>query len=77
MESPHYRKIDLQSPADYAYLHTNTTNLSRQKLDLHFPPSANPNNGTDPDPMRERVKELVDDVLPPPVLSLFLGKKEN
>ncbi|WEW60462.1 hypothetical protein PRK78_005948 [Emydomyces testavorans] len=60
MQAPHHRKIDLQSTADLAYLYTNTLNLSRQKLDLHFPPSAN--NASD-DPMKARVRELVDDFL--------------
>lgn len=60
MDSSHYRKIELQSAADFTYLHSNTVALSRQKLDLHLPPSAAPNN--EPDPMRERVRELVDDV---------------
>ncbi|GFF60396.1 kinetochore protein mis14 [Aspergillus udagawae] len=58
MSTPHYRKIELQSPADFTYLYANTVALSRQKLDLHLPPSANTSDG--PDPMRERVKELVD-----------------
>ncbi|KKZ59849.1 hypothetical protein EMCG_05311 [[Emmonsia] crescens] len=49
METPHHRKIELQSPADLSYLYTNTVALSRQKLDLHFPPSANLNaNNTNP-----------------------------
>ncbi|KAI9373712.1 kinetochore protein Mis14 like-domain-containing protein [Aspergillus egyptiacus] len=61
MESSHYRKIELQSPADFTYLHNNAVALSRQKLDLHLPPSANPND--EPDPMRERVRELVDDFI--------------
>ncbi|KAH1626940.1 hypothetical protein KXW65_008558, partial [Aspergillus fumigatus] len=56
MSVPHYRKIELQSPADFTYLYANTVALSRQKLDLHLPPSANTSDG--PDPMRERVKEL-------------------
>lgn len=70
MDSSHYRKIELQSAADFTYLHGNTIALSRQKLDLHLPPSAAPNNG--PDPMRERVGELVDDVFTPlaPFLTL-------
>lgn len=66
------RKIELQSPADFTYLYGNTVALSRQKLDLHLPPSAtvigngNNNSGGDgaPDPMRERVRELVDEVSP-------------
>ena len=37
---PHHRKIELQSPSDLIYLHTNAVALSRQKLDLHLPPSA-------------------------------------
>ncbi len=70
MDSSHYRKIELQSAADFTYLHGNTVALSRQKLDLHLPPSAAPNNG--PDPMRERVRELVDDVYTPtPLLPLI------
>lgn len=67
MSTDHHRKIELQSPADFTYLYANTVALSRAKLDLHLPPSANPNDG--PDPMRERVRELVDEVntlsLPP------------
>ena len=59
-----HRKIELQAPADYTYLYANTINLSRQKLDLHLPPSATTNDGPDPDPMRERVHELVDEVSP-------------
>ncbi|KNG84282.1 kinetochore protein mis14 [Aspergillus nomiae NRRL 13137] len=59
-ESMH-RKIELQAPADFTYLYGNTVALSRQKLDLHLPPSANPEDG--PDPMRERVRELVDEYI--------------
>ncbi|KAL2868349.1 uncharacterized protein BJX67DRAFT_380154 [Aspergillus lucknowensis] len=61
MDSSHYRRIELQSAADFTYLHGNAVALSRQKLDLHLPPSANPND--EPDPMRERVRELVDDFI--------------
>ncbi|GAD93275.1 hypothetical protein AN4996.2 [Paecilomyces variotii No. 5] len=60
MAAPHYRKIELQSPADLSYLYTNTVALSRRKLDLHLPPSA---SGNEPDPMRERVRELVDEFI--------------
>lgn len=91
MTTPHYRKIELQSPADLTYLYTNTVALSRRKLDLHLPPASainndntNTNNNTngngngndnlngnnnkeleteEQDPMRARVKELVDEVL--------------
>ncbi|BCS03430.1 uncharacterized protein AKAW2_70308A [Aspergillus luchuensis] len=61
MSTDHHRKIELQSPADFTYLYANTVALSRAKLDLHLPPSANPNDG--PDPMRERVRELVDEYI--------------
>ncbi|KAI9929186.1 hypothetical protein AWENTII_001115 [Aspergillus wentii] len=47
-----HRKIELQSPADFTYLYANTVAASRQKLDLHLPPSAT--NNDEPDPMRER-----------------------
>lgn len=57
MQAPHYRKIELQSPADLTYLYTNAVAQARQKLDLHLPPSANDN-----DPLKARVKELVDEV---------------
>ncbi|EAS36596.3 kinetochor protein Mis14/NSL1 [Coccidioides immitis RS] len=60
MQAPHHRKIELQSTADLAYLYTNALNLSRQKLDLHFPPSAN--NDSD-DPMKARVRGLVDEFI--------------
>jgi len=36
----HHRKIELQSPLDLAFLQSNLANSARQKLDLHFPPSA-------------------------------------
>ncbi|KAJ5390735.1 uncharacterized protein N7496_001803 [Penicillium cataractarum] len=61
MAAPHYRKVELQSPADFTYLYANTVALSRQKLDLNLPPSAT--NDDKPDPMRERVRELVDEYI--------------
>ncbi|OQE17155.1 hypothetical protein PENFLA_c025G09085 [Penicillium flavigenum] len=61
MAAPHYRKVELQSPADFTYLYANTVALSRRKLDLYFPPSAT--DSDTPDPMRERVRELVDDYI--------------
>ncbi|KAK2873731.1 hypothetical protein FQN49_002129 [Arthroderma sp. PD_2] len=56
MQEPHHRKIELQSTADLSYLYTNTLTVAREKIDLHFPPSAN----DDSDPMKERVRSLVD-----------------
>ncbi|KAK5061022.1 hypothetical protein LTR84_007563 [Exophiala bonariae] len=92
----HHRKIELQSPLDLAYLQANLSKSARQKLDLHFPPSAyidsqvasappatvisldgikgadlvnaqdtstaatGPGDEADKDPLRARVRELVD-----------------
>lgn len=63
MAAPQHRKVELQSPADFTYLYTNAVALSRQKLDLNFPPLATDDDT--PDPMRERVQELVDEVSQP------------
>ncbi|KIV96260.1 hypothetical protein PV10_00145 [Exophiala mesophila] len=38
--NPHHRKIELQSIQDLTYLQQNLCASARQKLDLHFPPSA-------------------------------------
>lgn len=57
MDSTH-RKIELQSPADLTYLHANATLAAREKLDLHFPPSAAPEDNNDT--MKSRVEEMVD-----------------
>ncbi|KAN0073078.1 Kinetochore protein Mis14 like domain containing protein [Elaphomyces granulatus] len=62
MQTPHHRKIELQSPADLTYLYANTVALARQKLDLHLPSSAS-NDPNTPDPMRERVRELTDEFI--------------
>ena len=40
LPDPHHRKIELQSQQDLIYLQTNLIAAARQKLDLHFPPSA-------------------------------------
>ena len=61
MSAPDHRKVELQSPADLTYLHTNAVALSRRKLDLHLPPSATAED-EEPDPMRKQVKELIDEV---------------
>ena len=72
---PHHRKIELQSPLDLAYLERNMSVAAREKLDLHFPPSASSSSSSSaphapppateiaapaaPDPMRQRVEDLV------------------
>jgi kinetochor protein Mis14/NSL1 len=38
--NPHHRKIELQSPLDLTYLQNQLSTSARQKLDLHFPPTA-------------------------------------
>lgn len=60
MDTTH-RKIELQSPADLNYLIANAKRTARAKIDLHFPPSAAPESG-EPDAMKARVEELVNDV---------------
>jgi kinetochor protein Mis14/NSL1 len=57
MDTTH-RKIELQSPLDLLYLHSNASSLLRSKLDLHFPPSAAPASASD-DILKSRVEELV------------------
>ncbi|KAI4715345.1 hypothetical protein E4T48_08476 [Aureobasidium sp. EXF-10727] len=57
METTH-RKIELQSPLDLTYLHNNATLCLREKLDLHFPPSAAPASASD-DTLKSRVEDLV------------------
>ncbi|KAL8774990.1 MAG: hypothetical protein Q9209_000469 [Squamulea sp. 1 TL-2023] len=58
---PHHRKIDLQSPADLTYLHTNIKHSAQQKLDLAIPPSANPTN--EPDTFRPQVQQLIQEYI--------------
>lgn len=59
MEAAH-RRVELQAPADLAYLIANVKRAARQKIDLHLPPSAAPEGGEDV--LRRRVEELVDEV---------------
>jgi kinetochor protein Mis14/NSL1 len=61
METTH-RKIELQSPLDLSYLINNAHVAARQKLDLHFPPSAAPAQDAD-DVMKARVDELVQEYI--------------
>ncbi|KAL8694262.1 MAG: hypothetical protein Q9224_003599, partial [Gallowayella concinna] len=58
---PHHRRIDLQSPADLSYLHTNIKHSAQQKLDLAIPPSANP--ATEPDSFRPQVQKLIQEYI--------------
>ncbi|KAK8211673.1 hypothetical protein BKA81DRAFT_288367, partial [Phyllosticta paracitricarpa] len=56
-----HRRVELQSPADLAYLVANVKRAARQKIDLHLPPSAAPEGGEDV--LRRRVEELVDEYI--------------
>ncbi|KAL8915566.1 MAG: hypothetical protein Q9171_000131 [Xanthocarpia ochracea] len=58
---PHHRKIDLQSPADLNYLHTNIKHSAQQKLDLAIPTSATPTN--EPDSFRPQVQQLIQEYI--------------
>ena len=58
MDTAH-RKIELQSPADLAYLESNVRLAARQKIDRDLPVSAAPEGE---DRLRRRVEELVDEV---------------
>ncbi|KAL8675408.1 MAG: hypothetical protein Q9168_000239 [Polycauliona sp. 1 TL-2023] len=59
---PHHRKIDLQSPADLTYLHTNIKHSAQQKLDLAIPASAT--HANDPnDSFRPQVQQLIQDYI--------------
>ncbi|KAF2147282.1 uncharacterized protein K452DRAFT_217512 [Aplosporella prunicola CBS 121167] len=60
MDAAH-RRIELQAPADLAYLVANAKRAARQKIDLHLPPSAAPEGGEDV--LRRRVEELVDEYI--------------
>lgn len=69
--NPHHRKIEVQSPLDLTYLQSNLAASARQKLDLHFPPSASQpapseapsSSNAQSDPMRQRVQDLVSQFL--------------
>ena len=63
MDSPHHRKIELQSPADLTYLLSNVRASAQSKLDSAFPPSAAPKG--EEDALRGKVEELIQEVCPP------------
>ncbi|KAI4165115.1 MAG: hypothetical protein LQ342_001392 [Letrouitia transgressa] len=57
MDPTPHRKIDLQSPADLAYLHANIRSAAQQKLDLAIPTPATAT--ADDAAFRARVQQLV------------------
>ncbi|KAF2102009.1 hypothetical protein NA57DRAFT_73448 [Rhizodiscina lignyota] len=66
-----HRKIDLQSPADLAYIHSHMSRSARDKIDRALPPAAAP--AGEEDKLRRRVEELVDGY----VKSLWEGVRMN
>ncbi|KAH8697064.1 kinetochore protein Mis14 like-domain-containing protein [Talaromyces proteolyticus] len=62
MQSPHYRKIELQSNADFNYLYTNTLACLQEKLNEIYPPPQN-DNADDPYPVKGRVKKLMEEFI--------------
>ena len=78
MESPHHRRIDLQSPSDLLYLQHNIQCAAAAKLDLAFPPTAAPEKGEE-DALRVKVEALVQEVgFPPPTtLPFFVVKAQR
>ena len=58
-------EISLDSHKDVQFLKSNISLATREKLDIHLPPSAVPNIHSDT--LRKRVEEMLDEVpLPPP-----------
>jgi len=66
-----HRKIELQSPADLAYLIANVSRAARAKIDTHLPPDAAPESGEDA--LRQRVESLVEEY----IRRTFEGVKEG
>lgn len=69
MDSQH-RKIELQSPADLAYLTAQLRTAARKKLDLHLPSTGSDN---EPDELRTSVEALVDNF----VAQILAGMRSN
>lgn len=56
-------EISLDSPKDVQFLKSNISLATREKLDIHLPPTAVPNIHADT--LRKRVEEMLDEVVPP------------
>ncbi|KAF1816147.1 hypothetical protein P152DRAFT_427959 [Eremomyces bilateralis CBS 781.70] len=67
---PTFRKIDLQSPADLAYIESNVRRAASQKIDHALPPSAAPEGE---DELRKKVEGLIDEY----VRTTFEGVRAN
>jgi kinetochor protein Mis14/NSL1 len=66
-----HRKVELQAPADLAYLIANVSRAARTKIDTHLPPDAAPESGEDA--LRRRVEALVEEY----IRQTFEGAKEG
>lgn len=66
-----HRKVELQAPADLAYLIANVSRAARTKIDTHLPPDAAPESGEDG--LRRRVEALVEEY----IRKTFEGAKEG
>ncbi|PSN64223.1 hypothetical protein BS50DRAFT_498806 [Corynespora cassiicola Philippines] len=67
-----HRKIELQSPADLAFITSQIRTAARAKLDLHLPPVSSDNAG-EPDELRRHAEDLVDAF----VSQVLAGMREN
>jgi kinetochor protein Mis14/NSL1 len=56
-------EISLDSAKDVQFLKSNISLATREKLDIHLPPTAVSNIHSDT--LRKRVEELLDQVVPP------------
>jgi hypothetical protein len=66
-----HRKVELQAPADLAYLIANVSRAAHAKIDTHLPPDAAPESGEDA--LRRRVEALVEEY----IRKTFEGAKEG
>ena len=55
-------EISLDSPKDVQFLKSNISLATREKLDIHLPPTAVPNIHADT--LRKRVEEMLDEATP-------------
>jgi kinetochor protein Mis14/NSL1 len=55
-------EISLDSQKDVQFLKSNISLATREKLDIHLPPTAVPNIHSDT--LRKRVEEMLDEVAP-------------
>ncbi len=69
MDQATHRHIELQAPEDLAYLIENVRSAAADSINLAFPPVDSATDGQE-DELRNRIEQLVNDVLLPPSLPL-------